>query len=252
MKKIIIANFKLNGNKKFIKKYILKINKEINNDKYEISIAPPIPYLYMTEQLIKKNKKINLTSQNIDINKIGSYTGNISGKMLKDIKVKYVIIGHSERKIYHLENNDLIFKKILITKETKLIPIICIGENINEYNKNIGINTCIKQIKFFINEKNINLFNKSILAYEPIWAIGTGKNANTKYIKNMNKNIRNYLNTLDKKITNTIRIVYGGSVNINNFKEIIKINNVDGLLIGKESLNIDNFIKIINFNNNQK
>ncbi len=241
-KKIIIGNWKLNGNKKKIKRDIKKIEKKINTKNCIVSIAPPIVYM---SYIHKKIKKIKLTSQNIDIKYYGSYTGDISSLMLKDIGVKYVIIGHSERRIYHKENNEIIFKKILSSLKFNLKPILCIGENIKEYNKKNSTNVCKKQINYLIKKKK-SLFKKIIIAYEPIWAIGTGKNASIKHISKIHLFIKKQLVEINKKI----KILYGGSVNINNYQDIIKQKNVDGFLIGASSLNSDIFIKIVNNTNN--
>ncbi len=250
-KKIIICNLKLNGNKKFIKNYIKKIKKKINLYKnIKILISPPILYTYYVYNLIKKTK-IKLTSQNVDIHIKGSYTGEISAKMLKDINTKYVIIGHSERRKYHLENNKTLLKKIIISKKLNIKPIICIGENLDEYKSKKSKKKCIKQLKYFIKKKNINIFKKTIIAYEPIWSIGTGNIPTTKHINKIIKYIKNYLINNSKNLKNKFKIIYGGSINKENFKNIINNKNINGLLIGKSSLNINNIIKIIkNINNN--
>ncbi len=244
-KKIIIANLKLNGNLNYIKKYIKKLKKYSYLHKNNIFLAPPILYLYYATKLIKKSN-INLVSQNIDINLSGSFTGEISAEMIKDIKIKYIIIGHSERKKYHKENNEIILNKIIITKKLNLIPIICIGENIDEYKKNKSIITCKEQIDYIIKNKNIHLLENSIIAYEPIWAIGTGKNANINHINKIHQFIIKYLYSINKNIINKIKIIYGGSINKKNVFNILNNNNVYGLLIGKSSWNIKDFIKILN------
>ncbi len=244
-KKIIIANFKLNGNLNYIKKYIKKLKKYIYLYKNNIFLAPPILYLYYAKKLTKKSN-INLVSQNIDINLSGSFTGEISAEMIKDIKVKYVIIGHSERRKYHKENNKTILNKIIIAKKLNLTPIICIGENNNEYKKNESIITCKKQIDYIIKNKNINLLKNSIIAYEPIWAIGTGQSASINHINKIHKFILEYLYSINKNIINKIKIIYGGSIDKKNIFNILNNNNVYGLLIGKSSWNIKNFIKILN------
>ncbi len=246
MKKIIISNWKLNGNINFINKYIKKIKIYLKNSNYKISIAPPIIYLYYMSKLLKKNKYISLTSQNTDIHINGAYTGETSINMIKDINVKYVIIGHSERKKYHYENNKNILKKIILTKKKNIIPILCIGENIKEYKKNKSIEICKKQINYIIKKKNIKILENIIIAYEPIWSIGTGKNANIDHINKIHNSIKKYIYSLNKKIYNKFKIIYGGSVNYKNFKDIISQKNVDGLLIGNSSLNIKEFINIIN------
>ncbi len=252
-KKLIIANWKLNGNKKTIKKKINKLLKsKINTKKCTLSIAPPMIYLHLTTNLINKNTNISLTSQNIDKHITGSFTGEISGKMLKDVNVKYVIIGHSERKKYHLENNKIIYQKIKTCLNTKLIPILCIGENKIEYEKNKSINICKNQIKYSIPIKEIKKTNKIIIAYEPIWAIGTGISANINHINNVYNFIKNYVQTKYLHKIKKIKIIYGGSVNIQNIYELINNTNIDGFLIGSSSLITEEFIKIINIITNKK
>ncbi len=245
MKKIIIANWKLNGNLKFIKKYfkILKknIKKEIN---YEISISPPILYLQYINKIIKNIKYLTLTSQNIDIHSNGPYTGEISGLMLNDIGIKYTLIGHSERRKFHNEDNKIIFNKIKSSIKNKIIPILCIGENINDYINKNSEKVCKNQLKYLIKNNNKKIFNNIIIAYEPIWAIGTGKTANINHINKIHKYIKKYIKR--KEITNNINVIYGGSIKYKNAKEIIKQKYIDGLLIGNSSLNINEFIKIIN------
>ncbi len=240
MKKIIIANWKLNGNINFIKKYSKEINKEINNfKKIELSISPPTIYLYYLKKKI--NKKITLTCQNIDINLKGSFTGETSILMIKDLKIKYIIIGHSERRKNHNENDKNITKKIIISKKNNIIPIICIGENINNYINKKSIDVCISQIKNTIIKNKISTKN-IIIAYEPIWSIGTGKVANIKHIINICKNIKKYIY---KKNKEKIKFIYGGSINHKNANEIINNNNIDGLLIGNSSLEPNELIKIL-------
>ncbi len=249
-KKIIVLNFKLNGKKKIIKNYIKKIkNNKYNNIK--ILISPPILYMFYLYKLTKNNN-IKITSQNIDIHTKGPYTGEISGKMLKDINTKYVIIGHSERRIHHKEKNKILLKKILITKKLKLKPIICIGENLKEYNLKKSKKVCINQIKYFIKKSNIKILENTIIAYEPIWSIGTGKTANIKHINKIIKCINKYIININKNLKNKFKIIYGGSVNENNYLNIIKQKYINGLLIGKLTLNIKNIIKIIkNLNKNK-
>ncbi len=242
-KKILVLNFKLNGNKKIIKKYIKKIKNKYKNIK--ILISPPILYIFYLYKLIKKYNNIKITSQNIDIHTKGPYTGEISGKMLKDINTKYVIIGHSERKIYHKEKNKILLKKILITKKLQLKPIICIGENLKEYNLKKSKKICIKQIKYFIKKNNIKILENTIIAYEPIWSIGTGKTADIKHINKITKCINKYIINLNKNLKNKFKIIYGGSINEKNYINIIKLKYIDGLLIGKLTLDINNIIKII-------
>ncbi|AXN02154.1 Triosephosphate isomerase [Candidatus Purcelliella pentastirinorum] len=246
MKKIlIVTNWKLNGTKKTIKKLIKKYKKIINKTKnIKIIIAPPLIYLDYTKKKIKKIN-IELAAQNIDLHLSGAYTGETSIKMLKDIGIKYVIIGHSERKIYHNENNNIIEKKFNLVNDNRLIPILCIGENYTEYKNNQTKKICIQQIKSILKNTKKKLIKKLIIAYEPIWSIGTNKYPKPKEIQKINKYIKSYIYKKYKELHNKTIIQYGGSVNINNFYEIIKQPNVDGTLIGNASLNGKNFVSMI-------
>ncbi|WDR80384.1 triose-phosphate isomerase [Candidatus Purcelliella pentastirinorum] len=246
MKKILIlTNWKLNGTKKKIKKLIKKYKNIIDKIKnIKIIIAPPLIYLDYTKKKINKIN-IKLAAQNIDLHLSGAYTGETSIMMLKDIGIKYVIIGHSERRIYHNEKNNIVEKKFNLVNNNGLIPILCIGENYAEYQNNQTKKICIKQIKFILKKTKTKLLKKLIIAYEPIWAIGTNKSPEPREIQKISKYIKSYIYKKHKELYNKTIIQYGGSVNINNFHEIIKQPDVDGALIGNASLNGKNFISMI-------
>ena len=247
-KKILIGNWKMNLINdeaiKFVKscKSIIKI---AIRKKIDIGIAPT----YISLFSVKKNapKKLIIVSQNVHYLSSGAFTGEISSEMLKSIDIKYVIIGHSERRKYFNETNltcNLKIKKLL---NDNMIPIYCCGESSDIHNKN--------ETKKFIKNQIIDGFNniskknidKIIIAYEPIWAIGTGKNANIQEVENICCYIRNeiikknYGDTISKKI----RIIYGGSVNENNVHDYTKLTNIDGVLVGSCSLNFNSFKKIL-------
>ncbi len=246
--KIIIANWKLNHNKQQIKNYLKTWKKNnINNNKITIIIASPIIYIPYIQYLLIKYKiyNIKLCAQNIDIHTQGAYTGEISTLMLKDNNIKYVILGHSERKQWHNENNYKILKKIILSKKYNIIPIICIGENINEYINKQSLKICIQQLNYWITKSYTNIFINTIIAYEPIWTIGTGRSANISHIKNIHKNIKQYLNKVNPINNNHTKVIYGGSITPDNILSIVKNKYINGVLIGKSSLNIHTFIESI-------
>lgn len=239
---IIIGNWKLNGNKKIITKFIFDIQKKTSNLKnVKIIIALPTPYLYFAKKMIL-NKKILLAAQNVDSNLVGAFTGETSIKMLKDIGIEYVILGHSERRNYHFENDIDIAKKFFITKNNNLIPILCIGEKFYNNNAEKTINFCIEQLKTISNLYHISLFENSIIAYEPIWAIGTGKSANPDFVNEIHKGIYDFF---PKELQNKIIIQYGGSINEKNAKDFLIQKYINGLLLGKSSLDLLSFYNII-------
>ncbi|BBA84942.1 triose-phosphate isomerase [endosymbiont of Pachyrhynchus infernalis] len=246
---LLVANWKLNGNKLLLNNFINKLyeNKKIINNK--IILAPPIIYLdYLNNILLKKYNINNVysSSQNVDLNFEGPYTGEISIYMLKEIGVSYVILGHSERRIIHKESNKNIIKKFILVKSNNLIPILCIGENNNDYINKKSLLKCINQIKEFIKYGGIKIFYNSIIAYEPIWSIGTNVNASIDHIEYIICSILKYLNKIDKNISNNIKFLYGGSVSIDNIDIFLNKYFINGLLIGKSSLDINNFLYMIN------
>lgn len=243
---IIIGNWKLNSNKNFIKNFIKKFDIEIKNYYRfcKIIITPPIIYLYYMQKLLLK-KNIYLGAQNVDFNNLGAFTGEISPIMLKDFNISYVIIGHSERRINHYENNESIAKKFLVLKKENLIPILCIGETKNEKTENKTIDVCKKQIDIIFKYCGNNAFNNTIIAYEPIWAIGSGISPSLQEIQSLASFLKDYIKYKSKEKLENFYIQYGGSVTSKNAKNIISLPDINGLLIGNSSLILEEFIKII-------
>lgn len=248
IKPIIIGNWKLNGNKKLIKKFFNSLNQFLV--KYchlcTVVIAPPILYAAFIQQMFSFEKmNFFLGAQNIDVHDYGPFTGEISPIMLNDMDIKYVIIGHSERRFNHKETNQIIAKKFQMIKEKNLIPILCLGDTEQERKTNktkINIKT---QIDMIFNICNTSAFNNAIIAYEPIWAIGSGNPASPKEAQSMAHFIRDYVtNKSNYKIKNFF-VQYGGSVTIDNAKELMDKNDIDGLLVGGASLQFTEFKKII-------
>ncbi|MXP51455.1 triose-phosphate isomerase [Pantoea sp. SoEX] len=241
---LIIGNWKLYGNDLIIQNLINELNKTLAEiSKCLVAIAPPLLFIDRIKKNIANNIKI--CAQNVDIHISGAFTGDISIKMLKQIGVQYVIIGHSERRIYHKENNDYISKKYALVKSFNLIPVLCIGETELENAQGKTREVCESQIKCILDNQGIEAFKNSVIAYEPVWAIGTGRSATPLQVQHIHKCIRNYLAEQDETIAKTVTIQYGGSVNEKNAFEMINQPDIDGLLIGKSSLNATIFTKIV-------
>ncbi len=228
--KIIAANFKMNLTKKEIDNYLKEIdNKKINN----VIFFPSnlyIPYF----------SKYNIGSQDISFKEIGSITGDTSIKQYLDFNIKYVLIGHSERRKY-FNDSKYISDKVNLALKNNIIPIICVGETKEEYNNNLTKKVLKDELDEAL-ENNITLLNNEIIiAYEPIFSIGTNKVLDIKEIENIITYIKSYLkNTylLD------IKVLYGGSVNLNNIGNLEKISNLDGYLIGNASLDAKSFLDL--------
>lgn len=244
-KPIIIGNWKMNKNLD----QALSLVKEIVTKDLDESVEKVIcvPYLYVNEiRKIFEKSDIEIGVQNMYFEKKGAFTGEISPTMLKSCGVKYVILGHSERRNIFKETDDLINKKVISALENDLIPILCCGETLNERKENKEKEVIENQIKKALLEVDREKISKIIIAYEPIWAIGTGVVASLEDAENMCKYIRSILFKLYKDQANKVRIQYGGSVKQENIKDLMKQENIDGALVGGASLDVS-FSKIINY-----
>ena len=232
-KQIFVANWKLNGSLSFIKSYLtnIKLFKKPNSTSCVI-ICPPLSFVNNI-----KSEGLLIGAQDCSIYKEGSYTGENSAKMLKDIGCSFCIVGHSERRSLFNENNEIILQKTENCIREDLIPILCIGETLEQKKENLTKDILLNQINQCIPDKTNK--NNLIIAYEPIWAIGTGYTPTLEEISNIHNFIKNNLPTKHYKI------LYGGSVKSSNSKNILKLNEVDGVLVGGASINLNEFNKII-------
>ena len=244
-KKIVAGNWKMNMTIDESNELINELN-EVSKNNVEIKIAPSFTNLYYAISLLK-NSGIEVIAQNVHSEKRGAYTGEISTEMLKSIGVNTVIIGHSERRKYFNETDTILSKKVKAAVENSLNVIFCIGEELSERESGNHFEIIKNQLtKALIDLNNIEIKN-IVIAYEPVWAIGTGMTANNHQIQEMHEFIRELINKkFGNEIADNIRILYGGSVKPNNAKEIFSLNDVDGGLIGGAALNFSDFHSIIN------
>ena len=234
--KIIIANWKLNGSSYFIETYLKKIRFDIAKDQHKcVVICPPFTFI---NQINSKNLFIG--AQDCSIYTEGAYTGETSSKMLKDSGCHFCIIGHSERRNIFSETNKNIYKKIVNCLIENIVPILCVGESLEQKQNNKTKDVLISQLRNNIPKQGNK--NNIIIAYEPIWAIGTGLTPTIDEIAE----IHTFIKT-DIKETKGFKILYGGSVKSINCKEILSQENVDGVLVGSASIDIEEFNKIIEF-----
>tara|TARA_B100001123_G_C15260871_1_gene1006529 strand:- start:450 stop:1202 length:753 start_codon:yes stop_codon:yes gene_type:complete len=244
-KKIISANWKMNGSMTMIDEFKRYFSSKNNNIKKDIAIilCPPFPYL---TRLIEAslNKNVFIGAQDCSINDSLSMTGNISASILKDIGCKFVILGHSERRILFNETNEIISNKVKDAIKNNLSTIVCVGETESEKRNNKTLNILEKQI----NDSLCSLCNanNTIIAYEPVWAIGTGTIPSIDEIIKINTFIKKILDTKYKK-DNNFKIIYGGSVKPINSRHLLSQSSIDGALVGGSSLIIADFGQIINF-----
>ncbi|MWP61967.1 triose-phosphate isomerase [Gilliamella sp. Pas-s25] len=244
-KPLVMGNWKLNGSIEMAKNLVAGLKNELSaNAQCDVAIAPPVVYLdFVKHQLGKSN--IILGAQDVGVNLSGAFTGEVSVNMLKEIGVTHIIIGHSERRTYHKESDEFIAKKFGVIKEAGLVPVLCIGETEAENEAGQTQAVCARQIDAVIKALGVQAFNGAIIAYEPVWAIGTGKSATPAQAQAVHKFIRDHIAKQDAKVAQQVIIQYGGSVNDKNAAELFTQPDIDGALVGGASLKADAFAAIV-------
>ena len=244
MKKIIISNFKMNTVPTEMKAYSMALATKTADSKNQIIVCPPCTHFAIARQFLD-GSKILLGAQNVAEAEKGAYTGEVSASMLKDSGVEYVIIGHSERRNKFKETDKVVNKKIKTALASGLKVILCVGENLTTRQSKQAATFVKKQLDDCLKGIYENELESIIIAYEPIWAIGTGKTATVKDIQSMTNTLRKEISYLySDKAGEQVNIVYGGSVDIVNYKKILILPCLNGVLIGGASLNVDNFAVI--------
>lgn len=240
-KKLIVANWKMNGNPKFIKEFFnVFTNYKINMDKGpEVVFCPPFPLLSM----VKDFNLYKVGAQNCHDEQKGAYTGEVSSVLLNQLDIDYVILGHSERRQYYREDNNIVCKKASTAFDAGLLPIICVGETLAERENNIYQDVISKQIAESV-PSNITA-GKLVIAYEPVWSIGTGKVPKNEDILEVFSIIRKELSNNLSEDINQVRILYGGSVNASNCNLLKDIPYLDGYLVGSASLKPTEFYSLV-------
>ncbi|EFF41689.1 triose-phosphate isomerase [Mycoplasmopsis alligatoris] len=240
MKKlVIIGNWKMN--KTFNESVLFmdsfaelyEANKKKIHENTEFAVA--LPFTNLAAHKTNKVKYLSLAAQDVSVHAKGAYTGDISVQMLKDLDVHYVILGHSERRAYHNESSELVNQKAKVVLEAGLVPVVCVGETLAEYEANQTKQVVKKQVEESL--KGLDL-SKVVLAYEPIWAIGTGKVATPQIAQD----VCAYIRELTGK---ELVIQYGGSVNPKNIEELSSQKDIDGFLVGGASLEAESFVSLL-------
>ena len=247
-KKVIAGNWKMNMLPNEAIDYIQEFAPLVENSDAEVILCVPYTDLFYCLMNVQ-NTNIKIGAQNMHFEEKGAYTGEVSGKMLKSIGVEYVIIGHSERREYFAETDESVNKKIKIAFENELKPIVCVGEKLEQREQGIAEKIITEQTKLALEGLSKEQVKNTIIAYEPIWAIGTGKTATSEDANNSIKAIRNKIAEIyGADIAEEVIIQYGGSVKSSNAKELFTTSDIDGGLVGGASLKPDEFAKIVNYN----
>ena len=239
----LVANWKLNGSKEFNHQWALEFFKNFNGQNFSsIGIAPASIYIDHLKKVIA-DKSIKIGAQNIDLVETGPRTGEISASMIKDLGCEFSIIGHSERRILFHETNQIICHKLIQANNNSVVPILCVGESMQEKQDNTTFKVIEQQIIGAL--KDASELSAIIIAYEPVWAIGSGKIPNPKEINSMHEMIKDVVQSRFPKI-GLESVLYGGSVNLENASCLFEQKNIDGALIGGSSLDGKEFAFIAN------
>lgn len=244
-KNIVAGNWKMNQNTASAEGLFNGIQEGLSNSETEVIVFPPS--LYVQNLLAKRsNNQLKIGVQNFYPKDSGAYTGEISTEQIKDLGVEYALVGHSERREYFNENEAFLKEKVDALLEKEITPIFCCGEPLNIREEGTHVDYVANQIQASLFHLSEDDFNKIVLAYEPIWAIGTGVTASSEQAQDMHREIRDLVsNKYGKAVADNLSILYGGSCKPENAKELFSKPDVDGGLIGGASLNAASFLAIV-------
>ncbi|MGQ3888344.1 triose-phosphate isomerase [Legionella sp. CNM-1927-20] len=243
-KKIVAGNWKMNGQLASIESLLRDLLELLPNPSAtECVVMPPAIYLPVISSTLNKSN-IKWGAQNVYPKDSGAYTGELSGPMLKDYNCKYVLVGHSERRVLFDEGEKFIADKFHHVKDHGMIPVLCVGETLKERDEGKTEQVLAAQLQA-IAMNNTHAFSSCVVAYEPVWAIGTGHTASPEQVQMAHTTIRSIIAEFSEDDANTVPLLYGGSVNEKNAKALFAMPDVDGGLIGGASLNAQQFVEII-------
>ena len=225
---------------------INSLKDKINTTEVDVVVCPPFVCLPAVLEAVE-GTAISVGAQNMHYEENGAYTGEVAPSMLVELGVKYVIIGHSERRQYFGETDETVNKKVLKAIEHNLLPIICVGESLAEREQGVTIDLVRLQTKIALKDVKAEDAKKVVIAYEPIWAIGTGRTATSMQAEEVCRAIRNVIAEIyGSEVADEVRVQYGGSVNAGNANELFNMGNIDGGLVGGASLK-EEFASIVNY-----
>ena len=243
-KPMVAGNWKMNGSSESVKELMAGIKNGMGSvGNTEVVVCPPAVYISRVVGAAA-DTDIKVGSQNVCDEDKGAFTGEISADMLKDIGCEYAIIGHSERRALYGESDELIAKRFAAARRNGIKPIFCIGETLEESEQGITNDVCARQMDAVINLEGVEALADGVIAYEPVWAIGTGKTASPEQAQEVHAFIRGKIAALNADVAEGLRILYGGSMNPGNAAELTAQADIDGGLIGGASLKSEDFLAI--------
>ncbi len=245
-KPIIAGNWKMHKTIAEGVAFVNEVKDKVNNDKVEAVICAPFTLLKDLKEATK-GTNIKIGAQNMHFEEKGAFTGEVSPLMLKELDIDYVVIGHSERRQYFNETNETVNKKVLKALEVAIDPILCVGETLEEREAGETKAVCKVQVEKALENVAKEDLAKVVIAYEPIWAIGTGKTATSEDANDVIKYIREVVKDIYGDLANEVRIQYGGSVKPANVAEIMGQSDIDGALVGGASLEASDYTQLVNY-----
>lgn len=241
---LVAGNWKMNGSREENQRLLKDIKAGIGTGvKGEVAVCPPYIYIPQVAEMLS-GTSIAWGGQDLSQQKAGAYTGEISGAMLTDYHCKYAIVGHSERRAIYGESDELVAEKFVAAQQAGLIPILCVGELLEEREANQTEAVVARQLDAVVKLAGITALAKSVIAYEPVWAIGTGRTASPEQAQEVHAFIRQRLEEQNRTVADALQILYGGSVKPDNAAELFAMPDIDGGLIGGASLDADSFLAI--------
>lgn len=245
-RRLVAGNWKMNKTHLQSEEFAEQLKEKIQNPEHEVLVCPPFTSLHAVKKVLK-DSHILVGAQNMYFEEHGPFTGEVSPLMIKEMECTHVILGHSERRSHFNETNEKVNKKVLAAIQNDLFAIVCVGETLTEREHNKAREVVEVQIKECLHEVSPEHMTSIIIAYEPLWAIGTGKNATPQQAQEMHAHIRGVLTNLyTGEVARNIRILYGGSVKPDNAASLFAEQDIDGVLVGGASLEVDSFVDIVN------
>lgn len=244
-KPLVVGNWKMNGLRATNRPLLESLREEgvKVGMAVEIAICPPFVYLADVGSLLQ-GSAIGWGAQNLSQHEAGAYTGEVAPSMLVDLGCRFVIVGHSERRLLYGETNDIVAEKFVAAQQVDLTPIVCIGESLKEREQGVTEQVVKYQLDAVLQRAGISALNKAVIAYEPIWAIGTGRTATPEQAQEVHAFIRTYVAAQDSNVARELLILYGGSVKDSNAAQLLAMPDIDGGLIGGASLKAEEFLTI--------
>ena len=243
-KPLVAGNWKMHGsradNASLVRGLLDALRSEPTAD---VLVCPPFVYLWETGRLLK-DSDIELGAQSVCAESHGAFTGEVAAAMLRDVGCRYVLVGHSERRQIFGESDALIARKFVAAQSQRLVPVLCVGETLDEREGGRTLDVVSRQIDAALAVSGIGSLASAVIAYEPVWAIGTGRNASPEQAQEVHAMIRGKLAALDATIAAQLRILYGGSVKASNARDLFSMPDIDGGLVGGASLKADEFARI--------